>query len=98
MKMVAIIAQTYLGDAILPAVTHRFLAPTYREARNLFRLHRTHDAMLRATTGQKDNNGNDRVGTFDGIRARTIFKVQRLDSSSIPEGIQRAAKPSTVKE
>jgi hypothetical protein len=54
MQMIMIIAKTYIGDAKLPAITHRFLAASYKEARNLFRLHRKHDAMLRATTGAKD--------------------------------------------
>ena len=52
MRMIAIIAQTYIGEAKLPAITHRFLAGTYKEARNLYRLHRRHDAMLRAEIGR----------------------------------------------
>lgn len=79
MRMIAIIAQTYIGEAKLPAITHRFLAGTYKEARNLYRLHRRHDAMLRAATGQKDSTG-ERLGSFEGIPLRTIFRVQREGS------------------
>jgi hypothetical protein len=78
--MIAIIAQTYIGEAKLPAVTHRFLAPTYKEARNLFRLHREHDKLLRYTTG-KSGSGAERGGDFRGVPARTVFKVQRVEWS-----------------
>ena len=93
--MIAIIAQTYIGEAKLPAVTHRFLGATYKEARNIFKLHRRHDAMLQATTGQKDStgergadpqravpgakNGGDSTSSFQGIPMRTVFRVQRIE-------------------
>jgi len=79
MRMIAIIAQTYIGEAKLPAVTHRFLAPSYKEARNLFRLHREHDKLLRSTTGKSHQGADRQDGNFRGVPCRTVFKVQRVE-------------------
>lgn len=76
--MVAIITQTFLGDGKYPAVTHRFLGTSFKEARALFRLHRKGDAMLRACTSTKSSTG-DRSGIFNGIPCRTVFRVQKSD-------------------
>lgn len=76
--MVAIIAQTFIADASYPAITHRFLGTSIREARALFKLHRKNDAMLRTCTSMKATGG-ERSGTFDGVPCRTVFRVQNVE-------------------
>jgi hypothetical protein len=78
MKMFAIVAQTFIADGPYPAITHRFLGPSFKEARALYRMHRKADAMLRACTSTK-MTGGERSGIFEGIPCRTVFRVQKSE-------------------